>query len=243
MNCCIDDDIAQMQRWARRGARVISAMPLCAAAERNNLDMIRILINELDADATQAVAGTKHPTHHGPIPLYMAAQNGHVDALRCLVKEFGADVNQANSKGGTPLYGAAQHGQLSFVKCLVKEFGANVNQAVHSGVTPLMIASKYRHTEVVVWLSKHGANAQAVFPLYGITAADFSRHHGAPAELTEYLEARAHCANPGCDGAGLKKCSGCLKVFFCGPACIRAHWPAHKAECKRIAETAASKDK
>jgi hypothetical protein len=31
-----------------------------------------------------------------------------------------------------------------------------------------------------------------------------------------------------------------LKVFFCGPACIRAHWPVHKAECKRIAEAAAA---
>jgi hypothetical protein len=59
-------------------------------------------------------------------------------------------------------------------------------------------------------------------------------------EQTAYLEARTHCVNPGCDGAGLKKCAGCLKVFFCGPACIRAHWPAHKVECKRIVVAAAA---
>jgi ankyrin repeat protein len=254
-------------------------MPLCAAAELNNLDMLRILIKELGADAHQAIAGANHPTHNGFTPLYMAAQNGHVAALRCLVKEFGAhvnqavneghtplyiaaqqghlsvvqclvkefgaDVNQTGSKGCTPLYDAAEHGQLSVVKCLVKEFGANVNQATHDGATPLMIASQCKHTEVVVWLSKHGADAQAFlhFLQGGSTAADLSRTFGATAELTDYLEARTYCANPSCDGAGLKKCAGCLKVFFCGPACIRAHWPVHKAECKRIAEaTAASKE-
>jgi hypothetical protein len=127
---------------------------------------------------------------------------------------------------------AAQEGHMSVMQCLVKECGADVNQAMHDGATPLMVASAHKHTEVVVWLIKYGANAQASRQHSG-TAADLSRDTGASAEQTEYLEVRTHCANPGCDGAGLKKCAGCLKVFFCGPACIRAHWPAHKAECKR----------
>jgi hypothetical protein len=104
-----------------------------------------------------------------------------------------------------------------------------------------MVASSKNHTEIVVWLIKHGADAQATHHQHGSTAADVSREYGAPVELTEYLEARAHCANPSCDGAGLKKCAGCLKVFFCSPECIRAHWPAHKAECKRIAEASKMK--
>ena len=29
-----------------------------------------------------------------------------------------------------------------------------------------------------------------------------------------------------------KACSGCRSVAYCGSACQRAHWPAHKAECK-----------
>jgi hypothetical protein len=102
-----------------------------------------------------------------------------------------------------------------------------------------MAASGHKHTEVVVWLIKHGANAQASHQKNG-TAADVSRQQGASTEQNECLEARTHCAKPGCDGAGLKKCAGCLKVFFCGPVCIRAHWPAHKADCKRIAEAMAA---
>jgi hypothetical protein len=162
--------------------------------------------------------------------------------VQYLVKECGAHVNQATHDGYTPLFIAAQKGHLSVVKCLVKDFGAYINQAENKGATPLMAASYSKHTEVVVWLIKHGADTQAPAPSGG-TAADISREEGAPAEQTAYLEARTHCANPGCDGAGLKKCAGCLKVFFCGPACIRAHWPVHKAECKRIAEAAAGKAK
>jgi hypothetical protein len=149
-----------------------------------------------------------------------------------MVKELGADINQAANDGSTPLYIAAQRGHLKIVICLVKELGAYINHAKNDGATPLMTASYHKHMEVVVWLIKHGANAQALHHNGG-TAADVSRAEGAPAAQTEYLEARAHCANPGCDGAGLKKCAGCLKVFFCDPACIREHWPAHKAECKR----------
>jgi ankyrin repeat protein len=167
-----------------------------------------------------------------------------LEAVRVLVKELNADVHQT-SKGYFPLFVAAQEGLLAVVQCLVKELGADINQANHNGATPLMVASYHKHTEVVVWLSKHGADAQASHQ-DGSTAVDVSRDFGAPAEQTAYLEARTHCANPGCDGAGLKKCSSCLRVFFCGPACIRAHWTAHKAECKRIAEAAeatAGKDK
>jgi ankyrin repeat protein len=186
---------------------------------------VRCLVKEFGADVNQAM-------HNGCTPLYIAAQDGNESVVQCLVKEFGADVNQARNNGATPLYMAAEHGRLAIVICLVKECGADINQARPDGVTPLMAASAHKHMEVVVWLIKHGANAQASTSTFG-TAADLSIEQGAPAEQTDYLEARTHCANPGCDGAGLKKCAGCLRLFFCGPACIRAHWPAHKAECKR----------
>jgi hypothetical protein len=132
---------------------------------------------------------------------------------------------------------------MPVVQCLVKELGADVNQAKLNGATPLMVAVVAKHMEIAVWLLKHGGNAQASQSRHG-TVADVSREYGVPAEQTAYLDARTHCANPGCTGAGLKKCAGCLKVFFCGPACIRAHWPAHKAECKRWgAERKLGKDK
>jgi hypothetical protein len=59
--CCVDGDNTQLRRWARQGVRVVSAVPLCAMAQLNNLDVLRILINELGADVNKAVAGYKIP--------------------------------------------------------------------------------------------------------------------------------------------------------------------------------------
>jgi hypothetical protein len=45
-----------------------------------------------------------------------------------------------------------------------------------------------------------------------------------------------HCSNPACAGAGIKKCTGCKEVRYCGQECQLAHWPAHKADCKHQAD-------
>ena len=49
------------------------------------------------------------------------------------------------------------------------------------------------------------------------------------------------CAAPSCGVTrGLKRCGGCGTVRYCSPECSRAHWRAHKAECRRLqAERAA----
>jgi hypoxanthine-guanine phosphoribosyltransferase len=98
--------------------------------------------------------------------------------VQCLVKELEADVNQATNDGTTPLCIAALEGHIAVVQCLVKELGADINQAALNGITPLMAAScshqgasGTKHTEIVVWLSKHGADAQA-------SPNDHGRHGG-----------------------------------------------------------------
>ena len=48
------------------------------------------------------------------------------------------------------------------------------------------------------------------------------------------------CAAPGCGvTSGLRRCGGCRAVRYCSPACSRAHWRAHKAECRRLQAEAA----
>ena len=43
------------------------------------------------------------------------------------------------------------------------------------------------------------------------------------------------CAAPGCGAThGLRRCGGCGTVRYCSAACSRAHWRAHKAECRRL---------
>jgi hypothetical protein len=97
------------------------------------------------------------------------------------------------------------------LKCLVKELSADINRATHDGSTPLMVASNYKRADVVRWLVKEGADTQASTPKRSgegfLTAADFSKDAGASAEQTAYLEAKTYCSNPGCSGAGIKRCS------------------------------------
>jgi hypothetical protein len=124
------------------------------------------------------------------------------------VKEFGADVNQGSANGTTPLLLAAQLGNMSVAQCLVKELGADIRQTHKRGGTPLMAASYHKHTDIVKWLIKAGANPKTSMDCWG-TAADLSKEAGASTEQTAYLEAKTHCSSPGCISAGIMKCTGC----------------------------------
>jgi tetratricopeptide (TPR) repeat protein len=46
------------------------------------------------------------------------------------------------------------------------------------------------------------------------------------------------CAACGARGEAQKRCGACLQLTYCSVACQRAHWKAHKAECKRAVEAA-----
>jgi hypothetical protein len=129
---------------------------------------------------------------------------------------------------------AATHGHLGVVQFLAVEHGANINHADHNGCTVLMMASFGKYETIVKWLIKHGADPTAISDLG--TAVDASKDGGAPIAQTEYLKAKAHCSNPDCSGAGLKKCTGCKQVRYCGQTCQLAHWKAHKAVCKASQE-------
>jgi hypothetical protein len=156
-----------------------------------------------------------------------------------LVKELGAEVNLRNTgvnrasdeNGFTPLLIAIEIGHLQKARSLIEDLGADANKATDDGRTPLMMASYYKHATIVHLLPKHGADSPASAPLFG-TAADVSSKVRAPSEPTEYLEAKMHCSNPGCGGAGIKNCTGCKQARYCAQACQLAHWLAHKAKCR-----------
>jgi hypothetical protein len=215
------------------GARVDQAThkgctPLYMAAGRGHATVVLCLVKELRAcvNLTDESGGT---------PLYIASQQGHEAVVLCLVKKCGADVNQADDHGCTPLYAGSRMNHEATVLVLVKECGADVNLANYEGSTPLMIAAQKQHEKVIKILLKHGADPKILHPIAG-TAADTSKAKDATAELTAYLEAKTHCSNPGCTGAGRKTCAECKQARYCCVACQHAHWPAHKAECKVAAK-------
>jgi ankyrin repeat protein len=205
---------------------------LRVAARNVHLDIVRCLVNELGADVNQA--GIFHADDdYGMNALHTAALHGHLDLVRCLLGELNADVDMEPSSGGNALFFAAIEGSLDVVRCLVREFGADINYIDPVGDTALMAAARAKHAALTKWLVKAGADPQAR-NANNENAADFSRMVGASPEQTAYLQAKAHCAFPGCSGAGTKKCQGCMQGRYCGPACHMAHWPAHMVECRRL---------
>jgi ankyrin repeat protein len=204
-----------------------SETALTLAVSEGNLELMRCLVMELGADVN-------HLSKTSFLPIQLAARENSIDVLLCLVTELGADVNKVDyfNSGISPLNVAATHGSFDAARLLVK-YGADINHANSAGVTPLISAAWEKRFDIAKWLVKAGANPQLAHPVKG-TAADISRAIGASSEQTAYLEAKAHCSHPGCSGAGIKKCQGCMQARFCGLPCHMAHWPAHKAECRLL---------
>ncbi|KAG2437487.1 hypothetical protein HXX76_006136 [Chlamydomonas incerta] len=66
-----------------------------------------------------------------------------------------------------------------------------------------------------------------------------------PAEKVVGKDARAcaACGKPNSIACGLKKCSACKSVWYCGLDCQRKDFPGHKKQCKALAAAAKAKDK
>lgn len=205
--------------------------PVYTAAHSGHLKMVQCLVKELGTDVTKANV-------QGGTPFFIAVKQGHLALVKCLVNELGANVNQVLKDINTPLCIAVQNGNKDMVVCLVEELGADVNQAESDGSTPLMQASGRKQEKIGRYLLKNGANAQASFSNIGTAHRHGGRHLQSLASIEQiaYLDARTHYANPGCSGAGLKKCANCKEVFFCSKKCQVTHWPAHKANCKQRVE-------
>jgi hypothetical protein len=197
--------------------------------------VLSCLVKELGADVNQK-------DEDGWTVLAVAAALGNHDTVLYLAEELRADVNTQADLGVTPVCTAALWGQLDMVRTMLKA-GADIERSRNNGVTPLIVASVEKHQEIVKWLIKAGADTQALYNNHpNATAAAFSRDCGASTEQTEYLEAKTHCSDAGCSGAGVMKCTGCKQARYCGEVCQLLHWKAHKADCRRwSAELAAGK--
>jgi len=139
-----------VQTYGKRTAVTITeiilqgATPLLLAAEVNNLDVIKTLV---EAGADPLIA-----TERGTTPLMMAAGAGTdvqrerapeeravaIETAKFLV-EHGADVNAAGQYGWTALHAAAYQGMNDVIEYLVSK-GANIDQKDEFGQTPLSIS-------------------------------------------------------------------------------------------------------
>ncbi len=153
----------------------IERNPLIAATKKENLEMVKLLVNN-DAKVNQKLK-------LGITPLLLGVLQGNLAIVNFLLNK-GADPNILGQIGFTPLFFAAYNDNLQMINLLVKS-GANINQPVSfyfdtempNDMTPLMTEAYNNKTDFVRVLLELGANPLLKNP-EGQTALDIAVQKG-----------------------------------------------------------------
>ena len=105
-----------VEQLVKRGADVNLAMndgstPLCAAADRGHVEIVRTLLRAPAIEINLAIK-------EGATALTFASQEGYKEIIRLLLRK-GADPNLAHNSGMIPLHFACLHGHTAVVEMLL----------------------------------------------------------------------------------------------------------------------------
>ena len=163
------------KKWAVRGHT-----PLTLAAERNNVDIVTVLLR-YGADVSITY-------DEGWSPLMISAFRGNCEIASVLMANK-ANVEQRLEKtGATALILAVEQNQLKMVELLLEKGGANVNVTNDDGLSPLMKSAFEGNCEIASVLMAHKANVEQRSEKTGHTAliiAVEENHHDFVAHLLQ----------------------------------------------------------
>jgi hypothetical protein len=162
----------------------------------------------------------------GCTALMVASEQGH-DACVELLLNAGADKDATNKEGSTALM--ASHLQTD-ARCVFK-YKCDVDMTNDNGSTAVMIATAFNQHECVRLLMKRGGANVDIAGQEGMTPLEVAKRGGWSAEVIEQLEKVCAACHKRRTSAA-KKCSRCMRTYYCDAACQKAHWPTHKHECK-----------
>ncbi|MGB1841623.1 MAG: ankyrin repeat domain-containing protein [Longimicrobiales bacterium] len=130
----------------------VAESPVADAAQRGDLDTIRVLLREgADVNAAQ---------NDGMSALHWAAQNDDAAVIEVLLYA-GANMAATTRLGGyTPLHLAGRAGNASALEALLSG-GSDPRTLTSTGVTALHFASASGRTDAIEVLIRHGANIDA----------------------------------------------------------------------------------
>jgi ankyrin repeat protein len=172
------------------------------AIEKNKLDDLKKLINEVGVDARDETGNTAlmHASWSGHIEttkfliekganvnaanqdrktaLMHASGNGHIETTKFLI-EKGANVDASDVNGKTALIEVCMNGNRKMIETLIDN-GADVNKFAPSSFTPLMYAIRGGHDEIAQFLIDKGANVD-------VTLMHSIRAVAADAKITQAL--------------------------------------------------------
>jgi 26S proteasome non-ATPase regulatory subunit 10 len=130
----------------------MTTLSVHSAAQKNQLSLLRSLVNEDPKQVNAVDVDTRTPLH-------WAASSGSIDITRFLIDQK-AEVDKPDNSGWTPLHIAASAGQEEIVKELVGA-GADVNRKNDKGITPLHYAASKSRVDIGKFLISRGADINA----------------------------------------------------------------------------------
>jgi ankyrin repeat protein len=204
-------DLAQVRNILKQDPGQISSWdddqqrnPLHIAAQRDNLELARLLLQEgADPNAVGVKSGEISYSGIGVTPLHIAAGKGNLEMARILLAASG-DPNAPSvptwsllagdsvaegealavlesdlkTHGKTPLHFAAIRGQTDMARLLLQS-GATLDARDAEGQTPAMLAAFYRRDNTLAFLAEQKCDLAATskhgFNLLHFAAAGASR--------------------------------------------------------------------
>jgi hypothetical protein len=214
---------------AKVASAAMTALEAIAAASPERLGR-RVLDAGAVAAAVAVVAGSQDGLAPQQAPVYMAGPSPAV-ALKCA-----ADLLQTLATLDTAAVTAALAPLLAPSGTAATAFARYLLGAAPLSLGPVAIAALARQVEAAAQVRARAAAVEA------LTAAAAVEADATRPRLCAACGLQREAA-----GAGrLQSCAGCRgkgpagRVLYCGEDCQRAHWPAHKAYCKKAAAAAAT---
>ena len=167
-HACLAGDLAAARLLLDHGAdadgshdSLCSYRPILAAASRNHVDVLRLLI-----DRGAGLGRYPHRSDPRGTPLGTASLRGHVEAARLLL-DHGADVNLANFQGSwqqTPLCLALQNASPGMVRLLLAR-GADTERAPEASPMRPVTMARIRGYSTLLQCPSRAAHINAAFDL------------------------------------------------------------------------------
>ena len=148
--------------------------PLTIAAEKGNMNIIKILVEE--------GAGVNDKSSYGVTPIISAAAAGNTEAVEYLVSQ-GADVTAKDDWGKTALIYASGMDNPELITNLIKLDNTAVNLPDNSGNTPLIYAAQRGLNENIKILLANGADVNYRNPATGLSAISAAAAEGNSATI------------------------------------------------------------
>ncbi|EDM09538.1 ribonuclease L (2',5'-oligoisoadenylate synthetase-dependent) [Rattus norvegicus] len=144
----------------RRRLKQGGATALMSAAENGHPEVVRILLDEMKAEADARDNMGRNALIRSLLNRDCENVEIHVEEITSVLIQYGADINVRGEGEKTPLISAVERKHTGLVQMLLSQEGIKVNDRDSEGKTALQIAVELKLKEIVRLLLEKGADTK-----------------------------------------------------------------------------------